>query len=152
MSFLSRLFGGGDKPQSGASASGAAPDPEALCEIGASHLREGRAVEAATVFQQATRAAEASLGPEHRMVAKTLSGVGLAYVHQGRFADAEAPWKRSLAIYTKVLGPDDDIVVQSAMNLVKLYVDLKRNKDALEVANSSSRLVRERIHAMNRQP
>lgn len=151
MSFLSRLFGGGDKPQPATSPSAAAPDADALFELGARHLREGRHVEAVTLFQQATRAAETSLGPEHRMVAKTLSGVGLAYVQQGRLADAEAPWKRSLAIYTKVLGPDDNIVVQAAMNLVKLYVDLNRNKDAVALANSSSPLVRERIHAMKSQ-
>src|SRR5436853_2361040 len=115
------------------------------------HLEEGRAVEAATLFQRATSAAEASFGAEHRMVAKTLSGLGLACVSQGRFAEAEAPWKRSLEIYTKVLDPNDPIVVQAVINLVKLYVDLNRKKDAVALANASSPLVRERIHALKWQ-
>lgn len=147
MKFLARLLGGA-KPQPGAPLSSAATDPNTLIDIGFRHLQEGRPVEAATVLQQASRAAEASLGAEHRVVAKALSGVGLAYVHQGRHADAEAPWKRSLAIYVKALGPDDDIVVSSVMNLAKLYYDLKRPEDARRLVDSSSPKVKDHMRAL----
>jgi len=92
--------------------------------------QQGKYADALPVAQEALRVAEASFGPEHPNVAKSLNNLAALYHAQGKYAEAEEFLKRSLAIKEKALGPDDPDVAASLNNLAALYDDQGKHSEA----------------------
>ena len=82
---------------------------------------QGKYAEATSVAQEALRVAEATFGPEHPDLARSLNNLALLYNKQGRYAEAEALDQRALRIREKALGAEHLDVALSLNNLAMLY-------------------------------
>jgi tetratricopeptide (TPR) repeat protein/CHAT domain-containing protein len=82
---------------------------------------QGKYTEAIPVAQEALRVAEATLGPEHPDVARSLNNLARLYDAQGKYAEAEPLFQQALRILEKALGPDHPYVAALLNNLAGLY-------------------------------
>jgi tetratricopeptide (TPR) repeat protein len=71
--------------------------------------------------QRALRIREKALGPEHPLVASSLSNLGRLYYSQGQYANAKPLYKRALTILEKALGPEHPDVASNLHGLAQLY-------------------------------
>ena len=91
---------------------------------------EGKFAEATPLAQESLRIAEATYGPEHLNVARSLNNLAVVYYKQGRYAEAEPLLKRALALHQKVQGPDHPDVATALCDLAALYYVQGRYADA----------------------
>ncbi len=102
----------------------------ALMDAGNTAYEKGDYETARIRFEDGRREAEASFGPGHPYVAKSLNNLALLYNIQGQYALAEPLYRRSLAIWEKVLGPEHSDVALGLNNLAGLYQDQGRYAEA----------------------
>jgi CHAT domain-containing protein/Tfp pilus assembly protein PilF len=93
-------------------------------------FQQGKYTEAIPLAQESVQVAEATFGPEHPNVARSLNNLAALYDDQGRYADAEPLYKHALAIREKALGPDHPRVATSLNNLAELYREQGRYAEA----------------------
>ena len=82
---------------------------------------------------EAAQRAEASLGPDHPQVARTLTNLGIVQHERGELAAAEASETRALAINEKAFGPDH---LEVAITLGNLG-NMQRERGELAAAEAS---------------
>ena len=83
--------------------------------------------------RQALELAESEFGPDHVMVAHSLSRLALLYAYQYGVVDrldAEPLHKRALAIYERTLGSESAYVATELNNLGGVYYEAKRYAEA----------------------
>lgn len=90
----------------------------------------GKYAEAIPIAERAVALGEATLGPHHLDVAKSLYELAQLAGRQGRFADAEAPAKRCLAIREEALGPNHPDVAASLNILAEAVAGQARQAEA----------------------
>ncbi|MEJ7603453.1 MAG: tetratricopeptide repeat protein, partial [Kofleriaceae bacterium] len=89
--------------------------------LGATYFQLGRQELAGQELALALKLREAALGPDHPLVASTLSNLGAVRRVQRKFDEAEALHRRSLDIKRRVLGPEHPEVAQSLTNLAAVF-------------------------------
>ncbi len=77
---------------------------------------------AETMLRTALRLREQALGPEHRLVAKTVNELGVLLQDEGRFEEAQAELERALNISSATLGPDHPQVATALNGLGAVLV------------------------------
>jgi len=91
---------------------------------------QGKYAEATSVAQEALRVAEATFGPEHPGLARSLNNLAALYKEQGKYAEAEPLHQRALRMWEKALGPEHPDVALSLSNLAVLYYSQGRYAEA----------------------
>jgi tetratricopeptide (TPR) repeat protein len=86
--------------------------------------------EAAKRLQEALKAAEDALGPEHLDVATILINLAGLSEAQGKYADAELFYRRLLKIKEKALGSDHPDVAVICENMAELYRQIGKEDEA----------------------
>jgi esterase/lipase superfamily enzyme/Flp pilus assembly protein TadD len=92
--------------------------------------RSGKYSEAIDLAERALALSERLHGPDHSLVAISLTNLAALYQSQGRLAEAEPLYKRALAIYEKALGPDHRDMAASLNDLASLYQSQSRFAEA----------------------
>ena len=92
--------------------------------------QQGQYSEAGEIVQEALKAAEEALGPDHLDVATILSNLASLYIAQGKYSESEHLYKRTLTIREKTLGPDHPDVVSVLENMVELYKKIGKEDEA----------------------
>jgi tetratricopeptide (TPR) repeat protein len=92
--------------------------------------QQGQLPEAAKRLQEALKAAEFALGPDHLDVPTILRNLAGLYEAQGKYVDAEQVYRRSLKIKEKVLGPDHPDVEAVLENMAKCCREMGNEEEA----------------------
>ncbi len=93
-------------------------------------FQQGQFPEAAKRLQEALKAAEDALGPEHLDVGTILRNLAGLSEAQGKYADAEPFYRRLLKIKEKVLGSDHPDVAVTCENMAELYRQIGKEDEA----------------------
>lgn len=91
----------------------------------------GRFEEAVALHEEGLALREASLGPEHPLLARSLTNTAAAYVELAKFDEADARYARALKIRERVLGPDHLDVATTLMNTGVSYYRRGKLEEAL---------------------
>lgn len=102
-----------------------------LDSLGITARTLGRFEEAAQLHEEALTLREAVLGPDHPLLARSLTNTAAAYIELARFEEADARYARALRIREEVLGPDHLDVATTVMNIGVSYYRRGRLKKAL---------------------
>jgi len=122
-----------------------AAEAQALSERAAEFFWAGNFDEALAAAKQALDLREKALGPEHPLVAASLTQIGnIHLLWQGRRFGALLPYKRALEIREKVLGPEAPETAASLANLARFYLHFAYYSQALPLAQRSLK-VREKV-------
>jgi tetratricopeptide (TPR) repeat protein len=92
--------------------------------------QQGQFPEAAKRLQEALKAAEFALGPDHLDVATILTNLAGLSEAQGKYADAEQVYRRSLKIKKKALGSDHPDVEAVLENMAKCCREMGNEEEA----------------------
>ena len=106
---------------------GQTENPEAIAAqgtLGEIYRAEGKYAEAEPLLEQASKATEQKLGPDHLDVATSLNNLALLYYCESKYAAAEPLYKRALEIREKNLGSEDPAVQQT----MQFYAALLRQE------------------------
>lgn len=95
-------------------------------------LQRGEYAEAASVFLEAVRLAEA-LGMDDVRLAESLNGLAQVYRYQQNYTEAERRAGQSLAILERAIGPSHKAVLPSLVNLAGVARSTGRYADAEKV-------------------
>src|SRR5438046_3089983 len=97
----------------------------------ASYLRDrARYAEAEPLYRHALQIREQYLGPEHRDVAVSLSGLAIIYGDQARYAEAEPFYRRALQIWEQQPGSEHSEMAMSLNGLANFYQEHGRYAEA----------------------
>jgi len=102
-----------------------------LDHLGVTARTLGRFDEAVTLHEEALMLREAVLGPEHPLLAHSLTNTAAAYIELAKFEEADARYARALKIREKILGPNHLDVATTVMNIGVSYYRRGRLKVAL---------------------
>jgi tetratricopeptide (TPR) repeat protein len=102
--------------------------------------QQGQFSEAAKRLQEALKAAENAIGPEHLDVATILNNLALIYQSQGKYADAQPLYRRSLEIKEKALGSDHPDMAITCENMAKLYKKIGKEDEAKRLEARARRI------------
>ncbi|MCR9164611.1 MAG: tetratricopeptide repeat protein [Nannocystaceae bacterium] len=102
-----------------------------LDNLGTTLRRVGKFEEALATHEDALALREAALGPDHPMVARTLTNTAAAYIELAKFDEADARYERALDIRVRTLGEDHVDVALTLQNLGVAYYRRGRIDDAL---------------------
>ncbi len=91
----------------------------------------GRFDEAVALHEEALALCEAVLGPQHPLLARSLTNTAAAYIELADFEKADARYARALKIREHVLGPNHLDVATTVMNIGVSYYRRGRLKTAL---------------------
>jgi tetratricopeptide (TPR) repeat protein len=95
--------------------------------------KQGQFPEATKRLQEALKASEDALGPEHLDVATILSNLAGLSEAQGNYADAEPYYIRLLNIKEKALGSDHPDVAATCENMAELYRQIGKKDEAIKL-------------------
>lgn len=87
-----------------------------LNNLGVVRMQQRRYTEATELFEEATRIAEAELGPDHPTVLRALSNLGTVYGRIGRLDEADHAFQRSVAIAENRLGKAHPVYARVLLN------------------------------------
>jgi serine/threonine protein kinase/tetratricopeptide (TPR) repeat protein len=99
-----------------------------------SQSRQRQLEEAAALHRRALVVRERGLGPEHPLMAESLTNLGIVLARQGRLEDALAHQTRALAILEKALGPDNAALATPLVELAEVQLARRRPAEALAAA------------------
>jgi CHAT domain-containing protein len=91
----------------------------------------GRYFEAEPLLRKSLTIREATLGPNHPVVATSLGNLALLLTTTGKYAEAEPLYRRALAIKIKTLGRNHSAVASTLGNLALLLQSTGRNAEAV---------------------
>lgn len=92
--------------------------------------QQGQLPEAAKRLQDALKAAEEALGPEHLDVATILSNLASLYRTQGKSSDSKHLYERALTIREKIYGLDHPDVAAVLENMAELCREMGEEDEA----------------------
>jgi hypothetical protein len=103
-------------------------------------FQQGQFPEAAKRLQEALKAAEDTLGPEHLDVATILRNLAGLSEAQGKYADAETFYIRLLKIEEKALGQDHPDVAVTCENMAELYRQIGKEDEANKLETRAKKI------------
>jgi tetratricopeptide (TPR) repeat protein len=106
---------------------------EDLSNEASTFYEQGKFPEADRRLQEALKAAEFALGPEHLEVSKILRNLAELFEAQGKYTEAEPLYKRVLNIREKALGPDHPDVANICENMGKCYRNMGKKGEAAKL-------------------
>ena len=102
--------------------------------------QQGQFPEAAQRLQDALKAAEFALGPEHLDVAVILRNLAGLFEAQGKYAEAEPLYKEVLKIREKALGTNHPDVLTVLESMAELYKKIGKKKEAETLETRAKKL------------
>ncbi|MBV1862559.1 MAG: serine/threonine-protein kinase [Nannocystaceae bacterium] len=101
-----------------------------LDNLGSTARTLGRFDEAVQLHEEALMVREAVLGPEHPLLARSLTNTAAAYIELAKFEEADVRYARALQIREQALGPEHLDVATTAMNIGVSYYRRGNLKEA----------------------
>ncbi|MCJ1430387.1 hypothetical protein MMC29_008305 [Sticta canariensis] len=108
-------------------------NPEALHNLGALYIHQGKPEEAEEIYLRALAGQEKAWGPEHPSTLDTINDLGFVYLDRGKMDEAEEMYRRALAGRENALGPDHPSTLDTIHNVGVLYKDQGKLDEAEEM-------------------